>query len=328
MSELARTVNGWANGLWTVIVGIILIAALLALTIGMIWIERRVLARFQDRLGPNRVGPFGLLQPVADIIKLFMKEDWVPPFADRLLYVLAPTIVVVTVLIAFAVVPVVPGFVVSNANVGLIFFVGMTSLGVYSIVLGGWSSNSKYPLMGGMRGAAQMISYEIPMALSLVGVVMLSGSFRLTDVVDAQRETWFCVLQPLGFVIFVIAGVAEARRIPFDLPEAENEIVAGYHTEYSSMKFAMFLMGEYLDVILISAMVTTMFLGGWHGPLLPPILWFLIKLAAAIFLFLWLRAVLPRYRFDQLMAVGWKWLLPLSLLNIVVTGTVALAIRG
>ena len=315
------------SGVWILVTGVCVLAALLGLTTAMIWIERRVLARFQDRVGPNRVGPAGLLQPIADIVKLFMKEDWVPPFADKFVFVAAPGIVAITVLLAFAVVPFTQTIWVSDANVGLIFFLGMTSLGVYSIALSGWASNNKYSLIGAMRGAAQMISYELPMALSLVGVVMLAGSFRLTDVVNAQSRIWYCLLQPLGFVIFMIAGVAEARRTPFDLPEADSELVAGYHTEYSSMKFALFFMGEYLDVLLISAMVTTLYLGGWHGPLLPPLLWFFIKMFAVIFLFIWFRAVLPRYRFDQLMGFGWKWLLPLSLFNILATGAIVLAIK-
>ena len=315
------------QGLWTLIIGIGLLAALLGLTTGMIWIERRLLARFQDRLGPNRVGPLGLFQPIADIIKLFMKEDWVPLFADRWVYVIAPGIIVVTVLLAFAVVPITQTIKVSDANVGLIFFLGMTSLGVYGIVLAGWASNSKYSLIGGMRAAAQMISYELPMALSLAAVALLAGSFRMIDVVNAQPKLWYCVLQPLGFVIFVIAGIAEARRTPFDLPEADSELVAGYHTEYSSMKFALFFMGEYLDVILISAMVTVLYLGGWHGPVLPPVVWFIAKTMAVIFLFVWSRAVLPRFRFDQLMGFGWKVLLPLSLVNLVATGAVMLVMR-
>ena len=315
------------KSVWTLVIGVGMLGGLLALTTGMIWIERRVLARFQDRLGPNRVGPMGLLQPIADIIKLFMKEDWMPPFADRLAYILAPSIIVITVLMAFAVVPITESIKVSDANVGVIFFLGMTSLGVYSIVLAGWGSNSKYSLIGGMRAAAQMISYELPMAVALAGVVLLAGSFRLIDVANAQARLWYCLLQPIGFVVFTIAGIAEARRTPFDLPEADSELVAGYHTEYSSMKFALFFMGEYLDVILISAMVTVLYLGGWHGPLLPPVLWFIIKMFAVIFLFIWCRAVLPRYRFDQLMGFGWKLLLPLSLVNLVATGAVMLAVR-
>lgn len=311
---------------WTLIIGIGLLAGLLGFTTGMIWIERRLLARFQDRLGPNRVGPMGLLQPIADIIKLFMKEDWIPPFADRMAYIIAPGIIVVTVLLAFAVVPITQSIKVSDSNVGMLFFLGLTSLGVYGIVLGGWGSNSKYSLIGGMRAAAQMISYELPMGVSMASVALLAGSFRLIDVVNAQ-SVWYCLLQPLGFLVFTIAGIAEARRSPFDLPEADSELVAGYHTEYSSMKFALFFMGEYLDVILISALVTVLYLGGWRGPLLPPIVWFAIKMFAMIFIFIWCRAVLPRYRFDQLMGFGWKVLLPLSLLNIAVTGAVFLAMR-
>lgn len=313
--------------LWTLVIGFGVIVVLLGITTGMIWIERRVLAMFQDRLGPNRVGPAGLLQPIADVLKLLTKEDWNPPFADKLVFVLAPMIVVITVLLAFAVIPFHSSIVVSDSNVGLLFFVGMTSLGVYGIVLAGWASNSKYSLIGGMRAAAQMISYEIPMLLSILGVVMLSNSLRISDIVEAQRNYWFIVQQPLGFVLFMIAGVAESRRTPFDMPEADSEIVAGYHTEYSSMKFAMFFMGEYLDVILISCAATVLFLGGWHGPVLPGIVWFAIKAAAVIFLFIWLRATLPRLRFDQLMTFGWTRLLPLSLLNLVITGAVALSLR-
>ncbi|NLN74687.1 MAG: NADH-quinone oxidoreductase subunit NuoH [Armatimonadetes bacterium] len=314
-------------GLWTLVIGVCLLAGLLGLTTGMIWIERRLLAQFQDRLGPNRVGPLGLFQPIADIIKLFMKEDWMPPFADKLIFVIAPGIIVVTVLLAFAVVPITPFIKVSDANVGLLFFLGMASMGVYGIVLAGWASNSKYSLIGGTRAAAQMLSYELPMGLAVVSVVMLAGSLRLSDIVNAQPRLWFCVLQPLGFVIFTIAGIAEARRTPFDLPEADSELIAGYHTEYSSMKFALFFMGEYLDIILVSAMVTVLYLGGWHGPLLPPALWFIIKMFAVIFLFVWVRAVLPRYRYDQLMTLGWKILLPLSIVNLVATGAVMLVMR-
>ncbi len=310
-------------------VGIVLgvLVALLSIAAGLIWYERRLLAWFQDRLGPNRVGPFGLLQPVADIIKLFSKEDWVPPFADKLAFVLAPAIVPLTVLIAFGLVPFTPTIRIADSSVGLLFILGLLSLGVYSVVLGGWSSNSKYSMIGGMRGAAQMISYELPLGLALVGVVLLAGSFRLTDIVEAQRGMWFIVYQPVGFLLFLTAGLAESRRLPFDLPEAENELVAGYHTEYSSMKFALFFMGEYLDVTLLSCLMTVFFLGGWLGPVLPPILWFLIKMGFFISVFIWIRAILPRYRFDQLMHLGWKVMLPIALANVVVTGAAALALR-
>jgi NADH-quinone oxidoreductase subunit H len=314
-------------GLWTAVTGLGVLLVLLGITTGMIWLERRVLALFQDRLGPNRVGPAGLFQPIADVLKLLTKEDWTPPFADKFMFILAPAIVVVSVLLAFAVVPFAKNIIISDANVGLLFFLGMTSLGVYGIVLAGWSSNSKYSLIGGMRAAAQMISYEIPMLLSMLGVIMLSNSLRMTDIVNAQSNCWYIVLQPLGFILFMVAGVAESRRTPFDMPEADSELVAGYHTEYSSMKFALFFMGEYLDVILISSVATVLFLGGWHGPILPGVVWFGIKMAAVIFLFIWLRATLPRLRFDQLMTLGWTRLLPLSLLNIVVTGAVALGVR-
>jgi NADH-quinone oxidoreductase subunit H len=241
--------------------------------------------------------------------------------------VLAPTIVTVTTLLAFAVIPFTRTIVAVDANVGILFFLAMTSLGVYSIVLAGWASGSKYSLIGGMRGAAQLISYELPLALSFVGVVLLTDSLRLSNIVHAQSRVWFILLQPVGFLIFLMAGLAEARRIPFDLPEAENELVAGYHTEYSSMKFGLFQLGEYLDLILVSMMTTVLFLGGWLGPWLPPLLWFLIKTGVVIFIFILVRSVLPRFRFDQLMDIGWKWLLPISILNVLVSGAIALAVR-
>lgn len=306
---------------------VVILFVLLNLPIGLIWLERRLLGGFQDRYGPNRVGPFGLLQPVADAIKLFMKEDWVPPFADRYVFVVAPSIVVVTVLLAFGTIPFTRHIAVADLNIGLLFFLAMASLGVYSIVLSGWASNSKYSLVGGLRAAAQMISYEIPMALSVVGVAMLAGSLRLGEIVEAQRHLWFCVPQVVGLAVFLIATIAEARRIPFDLPEADSEIVSGYHTEYSSMKFGLFFLGEYLDVALVAAMTTVLFLGGWHGPWLPGLLWFALKAGAVVMVFVWVRSVLPRFRFDQLMDFGWKVLLPISLLNIVVTGYFALLAR-
>lgn len=307
----------------------IMVLLIVALTIasGLIWLERRLLALWQDRCGPNRVGPFGLLQVVADMIKIFTKEDWIPPFADKPVFVLAPAIIVVTVLMTFAVLPIAPRIIVTDLNIGLLFFLAMSSLGVYSVVLAGWSSDSKYSLLGGLRAAAQMISYEVFMGLSLIGVVVLSGSFDLTKIVEAQRKMWFVIPQFLGFVLFLIAGVAETRRLPFDLPEAESELVAGYHSEYSGMKFGMFFVGEYLGVTLISALIAILFFGGWLGPWLPPIVWFFIKLFFFISFFILLRASLPRPRFDQLMSWGWKLMLPLALANILVTGVVVLAFR-
>jgi NADH-quinone oxidoreductase subunit H len=303
----------------------VLVAAL-SVAAGLIWLERRLLALWQDRYGPNRVGPFGMLQVLADMIKIFSKEDWIPPFADKPVFVLAPAIVIITVLLSFAVIPIAKGLSVVNLNVGLLFFLGMSSLGVYSVVLAGWSSNSKYPLLGGLRATAQMLSYEVFMGLSLMGVVLMAGSFNLHDIVEAQRGLWFCLPQFLGLAIFAIAGLAETHRLPFDLPEAESELVAGYHSEYSAIKFGMFFVGEYLGVTLISALIVTLFFGGWHGPLLPPFVWFFLKLFLFIGGFVLMRASMPRPRYDQLMSFGWKLLLPLALLNLLVTGGILLAI--
>jgi len=301
--------------------------ALQMLAAGLIWVERRMLALWQDRYGPNRAGPFGLLIVLADTLKLFFKEDWIPPFADKVIFVAAPAIVVACVLMSFVVIPFGPGLVIADLNMGLLFFLAMSSLAVYSIVLGGWASNNKYSLLGALRGASQMISYEVFMGLSLMGVVMLSQSFNLTDIVKAQQDTWFIVKQPIGFIIFFIAGIAETHRLPFDIPEAESELVAGYHSEYSGMKFGMFFIGEYLGITLVSALVVTLFFGGWLGPaFLPPLLWFFLKTFAFILFFILLRASLPRPRYDQLMEYGWKVLLPVSLLNLLITGAVVLAL--
>ena len=228
--------------------------------------ERRVSAFIQDRLGPNRVGPFGLLQVLADMIKILTKEDWIPPFADRPVFILAPAVIMVTVLMSFAIVPVAPGIGIVDLNIGLLFFLAMSSMGVYSVILAGWASNNKYSLLGGLRAAAQMVSYEVFMGLSLMGVVILAGSFNLRDIVESQRQLWFCIPQLLGLVVFMLAGIAETHRLPFDLPEAESELIAGFHAEYSSMKFGMFFVGEYIGIALISALITTLFFGGWLGP--------------------------------------------------------------
>ncbi len=299
---------------------------IVVLTIGglLIWLERRLLGLWQDRYGPNRVGPFGLLQVLADMIKVFTKEDWIPPFADKAMFIVAPAVIVVVVLMSYVVIPFAPGIQIVDLNIGLLFFLAMSSLGVYSVALAGWASDSKYSLLGGLRASAQMLSYEVFMGLSVMGVVMLAGSFNLREIVEAQRGMWFVVPQFIGFVIFFTAGIAETHRLPFDLPEAESELVAGYHSEYSGMKFGMFFVGEYLGITLISALTVALFFGGWMGPLLPPLAWFLIKTFLFICLFLLLRAALPRPRYDQLMSFGWKVMLPLSLLNLVVTGAVIL----
>jgi NADH-quinone oxidoreductase subunit H len=291
---------------------------------GLIWLERRLLALWQDRYGPNRVGPFGLFQPIADTIKIFTKEDWIPPFADKPVFILAPAVIMMAVLMSFAVIPFAPRIWVADMNVGLLFFFGMSSLGAYSMILAGWASNNKYSLLGSLRAAAQTLSYEVFMGLSLMGVVMLTGSFSLRVIVEAQSGVWFCVTQFPSFVIFLIAGLAETHRLPFDLPEAESELVAGFHSEYSGMKFGMFFVGEYVGVALVSALTVVLFFGGWMGPFLPPLVWFIGKTVLFICGFILLRAALPRLRFDQLMALGWKILLPLTLLNLLVTGAVVL----
>ncbi len=306
-----------------IVLGVLL--TVLSLAAGLIWYERRLLGLFQDRLGPNRLGPFGILQPLADVIKIFFKEDWIPPFSSKLIFIVAPAITMFTILMSFAIIPFGPTILVFDLNVGVLFFLAMSSLGAYSIVLAGWSSNNKYSLLGAMRGASQMITYEIFMGLSLMGVVMLANSFNLREIVEAQRGLWNVVPQFLGFIIFFIAGIAETHRLPFDIPESESELVAGYHSEYSGMKFGMFFVGEYLGIILVSSMITTLFFGGWLGPaFLPGVVWFFMKTFVFISLFVLLRGSLPRPRYDQLLAYGWKFLLPLALLNILITGFIVL----
>lgn len=310
-----------------IIVGVL--AGLLLVAPGLIWLERRLLALWQDRYGPNRAGPFGLLVVLADTLKLFFKEDWTPPFADKFVFIMAPGIVVVTVLMSFIVVPFGPGVIVSDLNIGLLFFLANSSLGAYSIILGGWASNNKYSLLGSMRGAAQMISYEVFMGLSMMGVVLLSGSFSMHTIVEAQKGMWFVVPQFLGFIIFFIAGIAETHRLPFDIPESESELIAGFHSEYSGMKFGIFFVGEYLGIILISSVTVALYFGGWLGPdFLPPLVWFVLKTFAFICFFILLRASLPRPRYDQLMEYGWKILLPLSLLNLMITAGIVLISKG
>ena len=301
------------------------LGVLLTLAGALIMVERRLLALWQDRYGPNRVGPFGLLQVAADMIKIFTKEDWIPPFSDKPVFIIAPCIIMGTVLMSFAVIPFAPSVGVVDLDIGLLFFLGMSSLGVYSVALAGWSSNNKYALLGGLRATAQMLSYEVFMALSLMGVVMLAGSFNLRTIVNAQQHMWFCIPQFLGLVVFTVAGIAETHRVPFDLPEAESELVAGFHSEYSGMKFGMFFVGEYLAITLISALIVTLFFGGWQGPILPPLVWFALKTAVLICGFVLLRASLPRLRYDQLMSFGWKIMLPVALLNLLITGAVVVA---
>jgi len=301
------------------------LVGVLALAAGLTFIERRLLGLFQERCGPNRAGPFGLLQVVADAVKILTKEDWIAPFSDRVVFFLAPAIMVFATVMPFSVVVFSPAVAVADLNIGLLFFLAMSSLALYGVALGGWASNSKYSLLGSLRAVGQMVSYEVFMGLSVMGVVVLAGSFSLGEIVRAQSRMWFCIPQLPGLVIFLIAGMAESRRIPFDLPEAEAELVAGFHTEYSGLKFAFFYIGEYVGITLLSTFVVVLFFGGWLGPWLPPILWFLIKLAIVIAFLILVRAALPRLRYDQLMRFGWMVMLPLALLNLLVTGALVLA---
>ena len=310
---------------------LVVFTAILLSVAYMTLMERKVLGHMQVRYGPNRVGPLGLFQPIADGIKLFFKEDIVVPFANRLIYILAPSVIVITALMSYAVIPfgdhvTIMGqkvdLVVADVNVGVLYLFAISSLGVYGIVMGGWASNNKYSLLGSIRSSAQMISYELSLGLSVIGVLMITGSLSTVKIVEAQAPVWFVIYQPLGFIIYLISAVAESSRTPFDLTECENELVAGYQTEYSSMKFGLYYLGEYAHILVVSSLAVTLFFGGWHGPWLPPVVWFLIKVFFFIFFFIWVRATYPRFRYDQLMKFGWKVLFPLSLLNIMITAVV------
>ena len=311
----------WPGGFWWhwLFFTVVIIAFVLLLVMGFIWIERRGMGRMQARLGPNRAGPFGLLQPVADAIKVLIKEDIVPTNADKIVYWLAPVIAFAPALMIFAVVPFQDGALLADLNIGILYVVAISSVSTVGVFMAGWGSSNKYSLLGAMRNVASVVSYEIPVLLSIVGVVLIAGSLSLNQIVLAQ-DIPFILLQPLGFLIFFIGGCAEIHRSPFDLVEADSEIVAGFHIEYSGMKFAWFYLAEYAEALAISAIITTLFLGGWRGPLLPPFLWFLIKVFAVFFVMVWTRTTLPRVRIDQLMALAWKFLLPLALINLIITG--------
>lgn len=320
---------------------VVILVALLTGFAYLTLVERLVIAKIQSRVGPNRVGAIGgfaLLQPIADALKMMFKEDIWPSQADKIIYTIAPGIAVAVALIAWAVIPLNPSmtiaglpinFYIADVNVGVLFLLAIGSLGVYAIVLGGWGSNNKYSLLGALRSTAQMISYEISLGLALVGVLMISSSLSLVTIVEKQATWWNIFLQPLGFIIYCVAAIAEVNRLPFDLPEAETELVAGYQTEYSSLKFALFYMAEYINMLTVSAIASTMFLGGYQGPFgwLPGIWWLLIKIGFFIFVMMWIRGTLPRFRYDQLMRIGWKVLLPLALLNIFVTAIVMVLIK-
>ena len=326
---------------------VIALFVLLTTVAYLTWLERKLVGHIQNRWGPSRVGPFGLLQPLADGLKFIFKEDMTPPHVYKPLYLLAPVLSLTLALTSMAVIPignwVTVGSIhtplqITDVNIGLLIILGITSMGVYGVALAGWSSNNKYSLLGGLRASAQMVSYEISLGLALIGVLILSGSFSLRDIVDAQGGTWWHVIprwnifkgQIFAFLIYIAAAYAETNRVPFDLPEAETELVAGYHTEYSSMKFAMFFMAEYANMVTVACLASLLFLGGWHGPVFgPPILqyilpvfWFALRVFFFIFLYIWVRGTLPRFRYDQLMAFGWKVLLPLAIANLVITALV------
>jgi NADH-quinone oxidoreductase subunit H len=323
-----------------VVRSLVIIIALLAGMAYMTWFERRVISRLQVRIGPNRVGPAGLMQPIADALKLFFKEDIRPAMADRFLYPLAPGISLVAALAVFAVIPIGPTITIAGKSIALViqdmpvavlYLIGASSLGVYGVVLGGWSSGSKYSLLGSLRGGAQVVSYELVLGVALVGVVLVSGTMSITQIVDEQARTLpYVILQPLGFLLYFTAAIAETNRAPFDLPEAEQELVAGYHTEYSGFRFALYYIAEYVNVLTVSAIAATLFFGGWLGPfnLLNGPWWLFIKVVVFAFVFVWLRATLPRLRYDQLMRLSWGLLLPLGLLNVVVTAVLVVLFSG
>jgi NADH-quinone oxidoreductase subunit H len=319
------------NEVWwiTVIKSLVIVNAVLLTFAYSTWLERKVLGRMQLRYGPNRAGPFGLLQPIADLVKLIRKESFFPAAAIDLPYILAPVVATFTALAAFSVIPFGAGWevwgyeiagVVADVPISLILIFALGSIGIYGFIVGGWASESKYSLLGSMRTCAQLVSYEVSLALSVLGVVLMAQTLSLTEIVQRQNgELWYVVPQFVGFLCFLIAGIAETNRPPFDLPEAETELVAGYHTEYSGMRFGLFSMAEYVNMITLSALAVTLFFGGWSGPFLPSPVWFVLKLAVFIFVFIWLRATLPRLRYDQLMRFGWKVLLPVATANAVVT---------
>ena len=286
----------------------------------MTYMERKVIGHMQVRLGPMRVGPHGLLQPIADGLKLFLKEDIIPREADKGVFLIAPLLALIPAFIVYSVIPFSEGFSIANLNIGLLFIVGVSSLGIFGVVMAGWASGSKYSMLGAFRSAAQMISYEIFLGFALIGPLMVAGTLNMKGIVEGQQEIWYIVYQPLAFVLFFIAGLAETNRVPFDLPEAETELVAGFHTEYSGMKFAFFFMAEYANMLIICSVAAVVFFGGYLGPIIPGAHWFIIKVLLGMFFMMWLRATLPRFRYDQLMRLGWKIMFPLALANIFATG--------
>jgi NADH-quinone oxidoreductase subunit H len=322
----AAVTAGWGDVLWTFghdLLAAVLIALFIAVSaMFLIWWERKVSAHMQSRLGPMRVGWHGWLQSVADAIKLLQKENIVPMRADRVVFWLAPVVVFIPAFLAYVCIPFGPTLITRDLSVGLLYILAITSVAIIGIFMAGWGSNNKYSTIGAMRTVAQIVSYEVPLLLSVLGVVLIASSLSMQTIVGAQAGLWFVVLQPLGFLIFITAATAETNRTPFDIPEAESELVAGFHTEYSGMKFAFFFIAEYTNLFTAAALATTLFLGGWRGPLLPPVVWFLIKCYAVVFLIMWFRWTFPRVRVDQLMGLGWKILTPLAFANLMATGLV------
>ncbi|MFC1937595.1 NADH-quinone oxidoreductase subunit NuoH [Chloroflexota bacterium] len=320
-SSAAALAPDWPGGFWWhfLVFAVIVLAFVLSFVMGLIYIERRGIGRFQLRQGPNRTGPLGLLQPVADAIKVLLKEDIIPAKGDKLVFWLAPVVAFVPTLMIFAVIPFQSGALLADLNIGILYIVAVSSITSVGIFMAGWGSNNKYSLLGAMRDVAQLVSYEIPLVLSIVGVVLLAGSLSLPRIVEAQTIP-FILFQPLGFLVFFLGTLAEINRTPFDLVEADSEIVAGYHIEYSGMKFAMFYLVEYCETLAFSAIIATIFLAGWRGPVLPPILWFLIKVIGVFIVIIWIRSTIPRLRIDQVMAFAWKYLFPLALINLLITG--------
>jgi NADH-quinone oxidoreductase subunit H len=288
----------------------------------MVWLERRVSAWIQDRIGPNRVGPFGLLQPLVDVIKLMFKEEIVPITAEKIIHFLAPGIVIVCVITATALIPVDPNFIITNPKIGILIIMALSSLSAYSVILSGFASLTKYPILGSLRASAQVVSYEIPIALSILSVVIMANSLSLVDIINAQKNLWFIFTQPIAFIIYLISSFAETNRAPFDLPEAESELVGGYHTEFSSMRFAWFFAGEYAHIIISSSIMTVLFLGGCYGPIKSGFWWFFIKVFILCYIFIWVRWTFPRFRYDQLMSLSWKFLIPISLINLIITSLI------
>jgi len=320
---LAGLLPVWAA---QVVMSLLVIVVILGLGVGLVmvftYMERKIIARIQDRIGPNRWGPVGVLQPIADTLKLLLKEDTTPAGADRLGFLLGPLLVVVPALLVSSLIPFGDGMVGTDLNVGILFMVAISSVTTIAILTAGWASNNKYALLSALRVAAQMVSYEVPMVLSILGVVLLTSSLSMVSIVGAQEQVWFVIAQPIAFLIFFICALAEVNRSPFDIPEAESEIVAGFHIEYSGIKFAMFFLAEYINTFVVSAIAVSLFLGGWQGPILPPYVWFFLKVFSVVFVIMWIRGTLPRLRVDQFMSFAWKFLVPLALANVLVTGLV------